>query len=321
VRRRRSADGDALPVRRATCDGDRHPAEPDYDPGRRRAPDPSAADLALRPVAPRWLHVVRVVRYRFVAGNPRHLQGWRRDRPNSDRDLPYTQGILRSIPASASLRSKWAPIRDQGDRGTCVLNAVLECAGYLYTRAGRADPFLSRRFLDYHTHLTEGIPPEEDSGCQIRDAVRTFRRVGSCLEVTWPYVLDEHYADPPTSGATTEALEHQAVTYYRCPSLRSIKASLAQGYAVVGGFTVFESMLTDKVTETGDIPFPAEGDPDVGGHAVAFVGYRDDDCTLQLANSWGSTWGDGGFGTLPMRYFAEGLLTDCWTLRRVEQQP
>lgn len=261
------------------------------------------------------------MRHRIVAGTARHLHGWRRDRPTGldGADLPFTQGILRNLPASASLRSKWAPIRDQMSIGSCVANATLECAGYLYTRTGRPDPFLSRLYLYYWTRAMEGVPGEEDSGCQIRDAVRTLAKRGSCLETTWSYLDDgKQFAMKPPPEADAEALEHQAVVYYRCTSLRAVKASLAQGYPVVGGFTVFESMLSDKVADTGDVPFPAE-DTDVGGHAVAFVGYHDDEATLTFANSWGTSWGDGGFGTLPMRFFAEGLLTDCWTFRRVEQ--
>jgi C1A family cysteine protease len=33
-----------------------------------------------------------------------------------------------------------------------------------------------------------------------------------------------------------------------------------------------------------------------------------------IRNSWGTSWGDGGYGWLPYRYVLEGLATDWWSL-------
>jgi C1A family cysteine protease len=260
------------------------------------------------------------MRHATIAGARRHIRGWRRDQPDHrDRSFPLRLTIAQ-VPPAADLTPECPSVRDQGELGSCVANATLEAAGFLWSRAGKPDPELSRLDLYWQTRAAEGTPPAEDSGCQIRDAMKVLARLGACLESTWPYDVGR-FAEEPPAPARAEALEHQAQVYYRCPSLRTIKASLAQGFPVVGGFTVFESIWDDAVSSSGDIPYPPPSDGAVGGHAVLFVGYDDDRQILRLQNSWGTGWGRGGRGTLPYRYVRDGLADDFWTLRRVELAP
>jgi C1A family cysteine protease len=82
---------------------------------------------------------------------------------------------------------------------------------------------------------------------------------------------------------------------------------------------------------TGRIPYPAAGEKIVGGHAVMAIGYNDQlkikntnpggietKGALLIRNSWGTGWGEGGYGWLPYEYVLIGLAVDWWSLLKNE---
>jgi len=92
----------------------------------------------------------------------------------------------------------------------------------------------------------------------------------------------------------------------------------------VFGFTVYSSI--SQAGTTGKIPYPSTGDKVIGGHAMLMVGY-DDNVTITntttssstkgafiVRNSWGTGWGDAGYGMLPYDYVTNRLAVDFWSL-------
>ncbi len=58
----------------------------------------------------------------------------------------------------------------------------------------------------------------------------------------------------------------------------------------------------------------------MGGHAVVGVGYDDATKRFWVRNSWGASWGQQGYFTMPYDYLsARNLSTDFWTIRRGER--
>lgn len=53
-----------------------------------------------------------------------------------------------------------------------------------------------------------------------------------------------------------------------------------------------------------------DGSQIIGGHAVACIGYNEEGFTI--INSWGSSWGDGGYTTLP--YNETNKLLEAWAI-------
>ena len=92
------------------------------------------------------------------------------------------------------------------------------------------------------------------------------------------------------------------------------------------GFTVYDSISQANGAGKGKIPFPCSTDKVAGGHAIMAIGYDDTLAikntnggktttgALLIRNSWGTSWGDVGYGWLPYEYVLKGLAVDWWTL-------
>jgi C1A family cysteine protease len=96
-----------------------------------------------------------------------------------------------------------------------------------------------------------------------------------------------------------------------------MKSCLAAGFPFVFGFTVYESFESTEVEHTGVVPMPAPKEAVVGGHAVVAVGYKETDKRFIARNSWGTSWGQQGYFTIPYDYLTNSKLAgDMWTIRR-----
>ncbi len=252
---------------------------------------------------------------------PQHVFGWKPDKPDH-RDFLAAEppaDLVKQLPDEVDWRSKGPPVRDQGQLGSCVANATLEADGFLYTKDGHPDPMLSRLDLYLKARLMEGTPPTEDSGCQIRDAMKAMATQGACLESSWPYDVSK-FSDAPPANTNAEAAKHKILFYYRLPSHQACLASLAQGYPFVFGIPVPDNMMSEECARTGVVQFPTPSEGFDGGHALMAIGYSIRRAVYIVQNSWSRRWGDGGYLYLPFRFFTSGLATDRWTIRR-ELQP
>lgn len=159
---------------------------------------------------------------------------------------------------------------------------------------------------------------DRDDGAQIRDVIKSAARWGACDESLWPYdpakVLIE-----PTPGVYTAALKDCAIGYHRiAQNLDLLRGALADENPIVAGIVAYSSFESGEATETGDIPMPILTDYPVGGHAILLCGYDDAKQQILFRNSWGSTWGKEGYGTLPYAYVLRPeFAIDFWTINLV----
>jgi C1A family cysteine protease len=154
----------------------------------------------------------------------------------------------------------------------------------------------------------------------IRDGMKAINKLGVCTETEWPYDLAK-FRDKPSSKCFTDASKHQALVYNRVPQdLHQIQGCLASGYPVVFGFSVYTTFESQHVAETGVVPLPKKGEKQLGGHAVLAVGYDDSTQRFTVRNSWGDSWGDHGYFTMPYAYVTSAhLASDLWVLYTVEK--
>lgn len=258
-----------------------------------------------------------MTRHHDIQGKPRHFGGWQRDHHDS-RDLKLVVHVKDTLPVAGSVRDTFAPpIRDQSSLGSCTANAGVEAAGFVINaETKQGDPMFSRLDLYAITRTIEGTPLSEDSGCQVRDVFKAMAQYGVAAESEWPYDITKFDELPPRT-VMTDALQHKALSYHRCDGLDAIKTSIVQGFPVIGGFVCFESLQSDAVAATGDVPLLKPDEQQIGGHCIYFDGFDDVRGVLLFRNSWGPEWGDGGCGTLPYGYVEQGLASDFWTARKI----
>lgn len=238
----------------------------------------------------------------------------------------------KATPAKVDLRPWCSPIENQGSLGSCTAHAGVGMIEYFERRAFGKHIDASRRFLYKVTRRLAGF--KGDSGAFLRNTMGGIRLFGVPPEAYWPYDIAT-FDDEPPAFCYAFAQNFQAVTYYRLDPagtdpkalLASIKSHLASKLPSMFGFTVYQSIWSAK---DGRIPFPGPGDKVAGGHAVVAVGYDDrleiphssgskkTKGAFLIRNSWGTKWGDKGYGWLPYEYVTRSLAVDWWVLIKKE---
>jgi C1A family cysteine protease len=238
------------------------------------------------------------------------------------------------IPEAMNLRDWCSEVENQLTIGSCTAHAGVGVMEYYERRAFGRHIDASRLFLYKTTrnllHWTG------DRGAFLRTTMAAMVLFGVPPEEYWTYNVSD-YDKEPSSFCYSFAQNYQALQYGRLDPigtpkdflLKQIKSLLAAGIPSMFGFTVFSSIQQAK-KNGGKIPFPCKGEKIHGGHAVVAVGYDDKikikntigesqtTGALMIRNSWGTGWGDNGYGWLPYDFVLEGLAKDWWILLKNE---
>jgi hypothetical protein len=248
------------------------------------------------------------------------------------RDKPYVPP-LRSLPPRypsddyvkqfMAAYSKAGLILNQGREGACTGFGLAGVVNYLlFTRdLGGQFKTVSPRMLYELARRYDEWEGEDYEGSSCRGALKGWHKHGVCDDSHWPYrdkagrvrllIPDEKWAE--------DAVSRPLGVYYRIDrrSVVDMQAAICQIGAIYVSASVHDGW--DRVPEQlppgkhADVPVigPAEDPRNTGGHAFAIVGYNEQGFIVQ--NSWGPSWGAGGFAVMPYRDWVS-YGADAWAV-------
>jgi len=236
----------------------------------------------------------------------------------------------KSLPADYNLgdnpKHPLPPIEDQGRTNSCTSQAASGLVEYLYRWATGDYNDFSRMFIYYNARKLLGW--HGDTGAYIRTTFKAMRLFGVPPETEWPFDLSALDTQPQPYHYSY-ANNFKTMSYARLDSYRDdpgkirsrIKQTVHMGFPVEFGFPVYSCI---QKLQNFVIPVPGSNDKLLGGHAVLAVGYHENvpyvdnqgqsqRGALIIRNSWGTGWGDQGYGFLPYWYIERGYASDFWT--------
>ncbi len=263
--------------------------------------------------------------------------GWQRDLPDvrdyaPENVLEENSRAIRTapkagLPADKDLSQWCSPIENQLNIGSCTANAGVGLLEYYEKRAFGKHLDASRLFLYKTTRNLLGW--QGDTGAWLRTTMQAMVLFGCPPSKYWEYDVSKYDVEPD-AFLYAFASSYKAIRYFRLDQpglsrsnlLKRIKQFICYGYPSMFGFTVYNFGNAD-----GEFAFPGPGDSVQGGHAVVAIGYDDNRMignkkgALKIRNSWGTGWGQNGYGWLPYAYVELGLAVDFWSLFKADYVP
>lgn len=210
-------------------------------------------------------------------------------------------------------------VLNQGREGACTGFGLACVVNYLrWIRAGTPERLesVSPRMLYQFARRNDEYAGEDYEGSSCRGALKGWYGNGVCLESDWPYLPGQD--SQPSPGWEERAIENTLGVYYRIQThdITDLQAAISEvGAVYVSAFTHdgWDHVRAGKKAPAshGDLPVIAyDGGPSrTGGHAFALVGFNRQGFVIQ--NSWGSSWGAGGFAVIRYDDWHDNAM-DAW---------
>jgi C1A family cysteine protease len=222
-----------------------------------------------------------------------------------------------ALPPRVDLRTPWWIINNQLNTGSCVGWATADgVVRYQLVAANRLAPtqLLSPRFVWMASKETDEFSskPEtfiEEAGTSLKAAMDIARKYGTALESDLPFNVDTlMYAGSENAFYAGTSTRKIANYFNLGKSLNQWKSWLAGNGPILAGLSV--DATWDNANKTNGQLDTFQSATVRGGHAVCIVGYLAD--RFIIRNSWGTTWGDQGFGYASAAYINDAFFEESY---------
>ena len=252
-------------------------------------------------------------------------QGLLPDDPLLVNTIPRAQAHRSFLAPNADLSSFMPPPGNQGAQGACAAWAVAYGLRSYYLRtdsrwSDEASWRGSPAFL-YNRHQRRRSVPDCQSGMTLSAALAELRGVGVLSIAEFPYDPSDCLTSAPPA-LDARAAQWSVRGFQRVDLQRSddVKGQILAGHPVVFGMGVSQRF---QHLRGADVYNARSNEPVEYGHAMVIVGYDDARDAFRVLNSWGTHWGDGGFGWIGYDTTrTRGRIFEAFTLTdQVPQRP
>lgn len=221
-------------------------------------------------------------------------------------------------------------VLDQGEEGSCVVNAFALGAAYQLFRETGFWIEISRRWAMTIAQKYDPWPetsPTGEDGTSVRGCLKGLNHEGMMLESTVPYVAGKRKIDwnsaMRSQGAKEAAIlrlsEYRSCMFRDKPHVRLIQQGIMRYGSVIVGVNLPESFF--DLTERSCIVIAGKEHEGMHAqHSMAIVGWvtKQGQIMFELANSWGVLWGRKGFCLWPVESFMKACYT-AWVFDVLKQ--
>lgn len=275
--------------------------------------------------------------------------GWRKQHPDHRDHLYHENNTILSAeelsPTGGLSHSEQPSIWNQLQLGTCVPHGSRRGLMTEAMQQNIAMPLTSRLWVYAYGRVMESTDLSQDSGMEVRDAIKVLATNGAPDEKDWPYsdANPGPFQKMPPASLKAEALQNLAVQYQsivvNSPGA-PMRTALSRKKAIIFGFMVpdyFEDSSVWDPSSGQPLPVPDLSKPVnwIGGHCVCATYYnfsgkfistpstnRSVRPYFECPNSWDTGWGMDGYFNMDADWFTPrpngALASDLWIINLVK---
>lgn len=220
-----------------------------------------------------------------------------------------------AIPGSVDLRKSWWAINDQRNTGSWVGWASADgVMRYHLVGANRIDKtqLLSPRFVWMASKEFDEFNQRpqtfiEEAGTSLKTAMDVCRKYGTALETELPFSVSTSMYLGKEDDFYASASTRKAANYFNlAKNVSKWRAWIATSGPILAGLSVDDTWQNAPGGQLQTfLPNTVRG-----GHAVCIVGYTPEHFIVR--NSWGTSWGDKGFGYASEEYIANAFFAEAY---------
>lgn len=214
---------------------------------------------------------------------------------------------IAALPSSVDLASQFPTPGNQGKEGSCTAWAVAYALkshqeyvehGWDFTEKTEYSP----------AYVYNQINDGEDKGSRISDALDLIVNEGVCSLYNMKYVAQDYLTQPNASQKDVASNFKGGYSWYTIEGVDEVKACLANGDGVVIQLQCYPD-FDDISPSNPTYDVIREGETSRGGHAICLIGYDEANQRFKFINSWGPSWGIGGYGYISYDMFTTSSYT------------